>query len=399
MRLRSFAVADGGSYRMMPGGLSQVAAESSSVVVTTTLGAQAKDVWVLSSSLDTAAELAPSDQVRGQVAAAISPRVAETLFWLGRYAERAEDVSRLVAVTDNRWHDVHPGVDPAVPRCVEVLMLGLIEVTAPWPLLPVPDGDPYTVLRALIGDVHRSGTLAHDVRRVRELANASRDQLSTDTWAVFRDLDRVLAPFATSGGSRDVAASMSALRAALMAFAGLAAESMVRDSGWHFMDTGRRIERALQIARLLQSCLGAEYSPSVETLVEESTLIAAESIITHRRRYPAQSGVDTVLELLLVDRDNPRSMAFQLDRLAVDLRRISSSTPAEDPLDEQLLRVSAHLLAVDCTALAEADSTGRRSALDALLGQLIGELHQLASAVEQAHFAHVGTLRPFVASA
>ncbi|MCW2494352.1 circularly permuted type 2 ATP-grasp protein [Jatrophihabitans sp.] len=399
MRLRSFAVADGGSYRMMPGGLSQVAAESSSVVVTTTHGALAKDVWVLSSSPDTAAELAPSDLVRGQVAAAVSPRVAETLFWLGRYAERAEDVSRLVAVTDNRWHDVHPGVDPAVPQCVEVLMRGVIEVTAPWPLLAVSDGDPYTVLRAIIGDAHRSGTLAHDIRRVRELANASRDQLSTDTWAVFRDLDRVLAPFAPAGTTRDVAASMSALRAALMAFAGLAAESMVRDSGWHFMDTGRRIERALQIARLLQSCLGAEYAPSVATLVEESTLIAAESIITHRRRYPAQSGVDTVLELLLVDRDNPRSMAFQLDRLAVDLRRISSGTAGEDPLSEQLLRISAHLLAVDCSALAESDSTGRRTALDGLLGQLIAELHQLAGAVEQAHFAHLGTLRPFVASA
>jgi uncharacterized alpha-E superfamily protein len=367
-------------------------------VVTTQNGSLAKDVWVLSSSPVTAAEMGPSDQIRGQVVAAISPRVAESLFWLGRYAERAEDISRLVAVTDNRWHDLHPGVDPALPQCVEALTHGIVEITAPWPPLANGQADPQSVLAAVIGDAHRAGTLAHDVRRVRELANASRDQLSTDTWAVFRELDRVMVPF--NGGyvsvERDVSAAMSTLRAGLMAFAGLASESMVRDSGWHFMDSGRRIERALQIARLLQSCLVSAYAPSVETLVEESVLIAAESIITHRRRYPAQSGADTVLELLLVDRDNPRSVAFQLDRLAVDLRRIAPIASGDDPLDGQLLRISARLLAVDCASLAYVDASGRRAALDELLTAVITELHQLAAALEQTHFAHLGTLQPLL---
>jgi uncharacterized alpha-E superfamily protein len=161
------------------------------------------------------------------------------------------------------------------------------------------------------------------------------------------------------------------------------------------MDSGRRIERALQIIRLLQACLLIQHSPAVNTLVEESALVAAESGITHRRRYPAQSGVDTVLELLLSDRDNPRSVAFQLDRLASDLRRIAVGS-AGDELDQQLQRVSAQLLSVDCATLAKVDDAGIRVALGDLLRDLVDELHQLALAVEAEHFPHLGTLQQLV---
>jgi len=340
MILRSFAVAEGGSYRVLPGGLTRVAPEATSVVVATQHGAIAKDVWVLSSSPVAVDDRIVTDRPAGQVASVISPRVAESLFWLGRYAERAEDVSRLVAVTDNRWHDVHPGVDSAVPECLEVLLGAVLAIAAPWPKSPDDDDHPHRQLFSVIGDARRTGTLAHDVRRIRELAGASRDQLSTDTWAVFEDLEHQLLPFA-HGGSGDIAAAMSSLRESLLAFAGLAAESMVRDSGWMFMDAGRRIERALQLARLLKGCLVQSYRPAVATLVQESTLIAAESIITHRRRYPAQSGADTVLELLLIDRDNPRSLAFQLDRLASDLRRIGATAASEPEADTLVLGITA----------------------------------------------------------
>jgi uncharacterized circularly permuted ATP-grasp superfamily protein/uncharacterized alpha-E superfamily protein len=388
--LRSFAVAEGGSYRILPGGLSRVAPGPSSIVVTTQAGALAKDVWVLSSSPVTAHDLGTPELVRGRVVSAVSPRVAESLFWLGRYAERAEDLSRLIAVTDNRWHDVHPGVDPAVRQCVDILLNAVSEVTTVWPSREFTDDHPHRILFAVVGDTRRPGTLAHDVRRVRELANASRDQLSTDTWAVLSDLDRDLSQ------RGDIALAMSSLRESLMAFAGLAAESMVRDAGWHFMDAGRRLERALQLARLLRSCLGRRPPAGAEPLVEESTLIAAESIITHRRRYPAQSGADTVLELLLLDRDNPRSLAFQLDRLAGDLRRIALPTASDDGLDDEVQQLSTRLTALDCADLDVVDEYGNRNALTQLLAEVISALHRLARNIEQAHFAHLGTLQQLI---
>jgi uncharacterized alpha-E superfamily protein len=178
-----------------------------------------------------------------------------------------------------------------------------------------------------------------------------------------------------------------------MAFAGLAAESMVRDAGWRFMDIGRRLERALQIARLLRGTLVQRRLPDVDALVAESTLIAAESIITHRRRYPAQAGAETVFELLLLDRDNPRSLAFQLDRLAADLRRIDSPDPGFTHLVD---RVAARLLALDPRTLDVVGDDERRTELDELLDAVVDDLHGLALAIESAHFAHEGRLQQLV---
>jgi len=390
--LRTFAFADGASYRVLPGGLGRVSPDVSSRFVATSDGALAKDVWVLSSTPSAFDESRPSDGAHGQLVAAVSPRVAESLFWLGRYAERAEDVSRLVAVADNRWHDIHPGVDPAIPQCVDVLIDALLAITATRPGGRTIADSPHDLLHVVIAGDGGPGTLAHDIRRIRELASASRDQLSTDTWAILRGLERALRPFhARLGG--DVATAMTTLRESLMAFAGLAAESMVRDSGWLFMDAGRRVERALQIARLLRGALVSSISPEVDALTEESTLIAAESIITHRRRYSARSGAATVLELLLIDRDNPRSLAFQLDRLALDLRRIGSPGEVEQTLEDRALRISARLLAVDCQALALTDPAGSRGDLDLLLASIVDELHELAAAVDTTHFAGPSQLR------
>ncbi len=394
--VRSFAVAEGSSYRILPGGLSRVLPDTGLDVSLRRPGSQAKDVWVLSSSPVLVDEPATPALARGQVVAAISPRVAEALFWLGRYAERAEDVSRLIAVTDNRWHDVHDGVDPAVPECVDILLDAAMSVSSPWPPIDTGLTDPHAMLNSIIGDDgQRSGTVAHDVRRIRELANASRDQLSTDTWAILSDLERGLQPV-SYGVNLDIATSMASLREALMAFAGLAAESMVRDSGWHFMDAGRRLERALQVARLLRATFITQYAPEVEALVEESTLVAAESIITHRRRYPAQSGADTVFELLLMDRDNPRSLAFQLDRLASDLRRLAPAGSTDTGLDRRVQHSAARLLAADCRALAGVGADGRRAGLEELLGASVDDLHELATAIAQAHFVQQGRLQPLV---
>jgi uncharacterized circularly permuted ATP-grasp superfamily protein/uncharacterized alpha-E superfamily protein len=395
--LRSFAVADGSSYRLLAGGLSRVAPKTGAIVVSTQQGAAAKDVWVLASPTSLVEDRHEPDLVAPErVVAAISPRIAEDLFWLGRYAERAENLGRLAGVMDNRWHDVHHGADPAVGECVRVLRDALVTIAAPWPQL-ADDGtqDPHRELCTLIGDEKRTGTLAYDARHIRELASATRDQLSNDTWAVLSGLDRGLRPFA-DGARGDVPAALSALREALLAFAGLAAESMVRDSGWHFMDAGRRIERALHVARLLGSCLVAARSPAVDALVVESLLIATESIITHRRRYRAESGVDTVLELVVFDRDNPRALAYQLDQLKADVRRIPVAGPLAEHLEERVLRTAARLWAAEAGALAVVDSTGRRTALEKLLGRLVAELHEFATAVEAAHFVQPPSLRQLV---
>jgi uncharacterized circularly permuted ATP-grasp superfamily protein/uncharacterized alpha-E superfamily protein len=405
--LRTFAVADEDSYQLMPGGLTRAPLIRDSVVISNSSGAISKDVWVLSAASQAGQEsYRPGLTGPETVSAAVSPRVGEDLYWLGRYTERAESVTRLLRVVDNRWRDLHPAPNPALARCLATLLQALTAVTGTWPGF-AGDGAgarlsaPEQEILSLIGDETRPGALAHDLSRVRALANAVRDQLSADTWTVLSGLDRSLLPFShgyspnSQGLSRSLeatSAGLARLLHAMLAFSGLAAESMVRDTGWYLLDAGRRVERALQVTGLLRYTLAERRPAADEGLVNESVLIAAESIITHRRRYPAHAGADTVLELLLADAGNPRALAFQLARLSTDLGQISSDHPSAVSARELLSSIEGRLVAADLYGLARADDEGRQSLAD-LLDGVLDDLHTLHQLIESAYFTKQGRLQ------
>ncbi len=404
--LRTFAVAAGDTYQVMRGGLTRVGRTVDAIVVSNSQGASSKDVWILSDDVQEPGEAGLSALAAmvgpETVSAAVSPRVAEDLYWLGRYAERAESIVRLLRVIDNRWRDLHPAPDPALARCLVSLFEALTTVTTTWPGF-VGDGAgarlaaPQEELASLLGDDRRTGTLAHDLRRIRELATAVRDQLSPDTWTVLSGLDRGLSPLVRGDGDgqspAEFSAGLAGLMQAMLAFSGLISESMVRDVGWYLLDAGRRIERALQLTRLLRSCLADTHPPATQHLMAESVLIAAESIITHRRRYPAQSGIGGVIELLLTDRGNPRSVAFQLDRIDTDLLHAGELTDAVEQARTIPAELAALLQNADLMALTVAEHN-ERTHLVLFLDHVDEELTRLHERIESAAFSRSAPLRP-----
>ena len=198
--LRTFGVAHGSGYSFLPGGLGRVAPDASSYVVSNLTGAPAKDVWVLDP--DTVAPGWAGDRmldvrpVRAYaVPAAIAPRAAEALHWLGRYAERAEGTARLLRVTDDLvedqggWADASGDV-PRTPGAAAAYALtdALGDVTG------APRGDvvPGAYVRAMVGDVRRPGTVAYAVGRLVRSSQDVRDLLSTDIWHVLSRLERTV---------------------------------------------------------------------------------------------------------------------------------------------------------------------------------------------------------------
>ncbi len=101
----------------------------------------------------------------------------------------------------------------------------------------------------------------------------------------------------------------------LLALNGIVSENMVRDPGWYMLDSGRGLERALQVSALLRVTVCTERSPEIDRLVTEAVLAAAESIVTFRRRYQLRARMEGLVELLVFDPINPRSLAFQLTRV------------------------------------------------------------------------------------
>jgi uncharacterized alpha-E superfamily protein len=410
--LRAFAVARNDSYAVMPGGLTRVTgsaqtaggdvAPGDSFRISNQTGAISKDTWVLASEPE---KLSSFWLKSGPTVAAIhtdasmSSRAAENLFWMGRYAERAEAMVRLLRVVHDRRNDFQrAGTNPAGTECLHVLLAALTQVSATYPGFVGTKGTeqlgaPGSELFNLVVDEERSGTLAHSVRYLLAASRAVRDQLSNDTWLVVGDLDQEIRDLRTSDPHRPavVQHTLGRIMQNLLALSGLAGESMVRDPGWRFMDAGRRIERGHQLAALLRATVTIDRSTATDSLLLESVLIATESIITYRRRYRSHAQLETLLNLLLLDSDNPRSLAYQLDHLATDvrlMRKADRATNLSDP-ERLVLEASTALRLADTNLLAMPREDGTHPELDNFLTRILELLYRTANSIDGDFFVHL----------
>jgi uncharacterized circularly permuted ATP-grasp superfamily protein/uncharacterized alpha-E superfamily protein len=395
--VRTFAVSRGDRYAVMPGGLTRVAAAPDDELITNQTGALSKDTCVLSAEPEGLTgfwlqDVPDADVIEPQ--SSMSPRAAEHLFWLSRYAERAESLARLLRVISDRDNEFAAGATPAGVACVRCLLSALTMVSGTRPGF-VGDGrddllaDPEVELRSLLADEARPGTLAFDVRRMLDAAAQVRDQLSGDTWLVVGHLDRDLADLDRRLPGAPDQAALGRVMQALLALAGLASESMVRDAGWQFHEAGRRVERALQLSALLDATVTHSSDNPTDSLVLESVLIAAESIITYRHRYRSRAQIETVLDLLVLDPSNPRSLAYQVEALHAAIVALPGPLGRGEPLAEPLALAAANLVRrADTTLLGTTDPDGGRPALSQFLAELSGVLATVAQAVDEDHFSH-----------
>ncbi|HEY4186109.1 MAG TPA: circularly permuted type 2 ATP-grasp protein [Polyangia bacterium] len=397
---RSFAVAMGlkDGYAVMPGALARVANTSDNPEVSMQTGAGSKDTWVPSAGPVSSFSLLPSGQAveltRG--GSDLPSRAADDLYWLGRYAERAEGIARLARVFASRLREAPEGGTLMPESELGALYRALVAETE----LQVPTatsvevGRPLPVveeqLLAALLDANRPGSFAAVAQKVLRTARMVRDRLSADTWRVLTALDELRLP---PGAERAVpvataAALLDRMVLALAAFAGLATESMTRGQAWRFVDMGRRIERAGAGVLLLETTL-VNPLPAREGPLLEALLDVADSGMTYRRRYRATLLPAPVLDLLLTDETNPRSVIFQLRSLTRHLEALPapSSTGVRSP---QLRIAQSALAELD---LAEVESLtavvgGQRKTLKALLESLGGKIPALSDSLSSSYLSH-----------
>jgi uncharacterized circularly permuted ATP-grasp superfamily protein/uncharacterized alpha-E superfamily protein len=395
--LRTFAVADQEGYRVLAGGLA-LEAPPGEHLVSSSRGAVAHDVWVIAADSEAVLDpwtLGAAEEPAPRRSVAVPPRTAENMFWLARYAERAGDTVRVMRAVVDRWYD--HARRPVAPggRALAVLLDAVgAAYPAGWPEPPAVEsaltGDTTRrTLRALLLDRDQPGTVAWSVQHLADAAAAVRDQMSTDFWLPLASIERALeqeqAAQRAPGSTTGLLPVLDRLLEALLAMAGVGAEGMVRDAGWHLMDAGRRLERALYLVESLDATLTSARPDEVETYVLESVLIAHESSITYRRRHAARPETASLLDLLVADTDNPRSLVFQLLRLRDDLAQVPAHLPvdARDRLAQDLVDLSREL---DPRSAATVVGE-RREQLAEVLESLRWRLTALAHEIATVHFA------------
>jgi uncharacterized alpha-E superfamily protein len=393
--LRSFLVADDQDYLAMPGALTRVAAQRDSLVVSSQSGALSKDTWVLATEpekqVSLLGEVRQLKPPAGQDAE-LPGRVADNLFWVGRYAERAEFNSRLLRLTLQSLVTGENDYNGCLPR----LLAAVTEQTLTQPgfvgngaerRLKAPEQE----LLAVIADRERSGSLAQTMHNLLLAARSVRDRLSTDTWSVVNDIDDELYSLQQIAPERlaDALDVLDNLVKALSALSGLTQENMTRGRGWLFLDIGRRLERSVQTTRLLNSLLVPDSGEADMAVLMESLLLVVESMMSYRRRY--RSGLDaaSVLETVVADALNPRSLVYQVARMEAhvnDLPREREPGYGSE-LKRLALETATMVRLADVRQLAGLNSQSRRrDTLAAFLGGMGQRLPALSNQLAAAYF-------------
>ena len=394
--LRTFLTASQDSFVVMPGGLTRVGEQPESRIVTNQTGAISKDTWVLASEPEQIDTLLPQTQVAYHQMQETLPGVAaENLFWLARYAERAENMIRLIRNIHKRRNEILQLGDPVNQATLIVLLRGLTHMSMTYPGFSGAGAEarlaePTAEITGLICNKQRTGTLAANLAAFLNAAYAVRNLFSVDTRRVFNDIGDELAGLSQQapGDLQLLQGAQDRIITALMAIAGAASESMSRDLGWHFLNLGRRIERALLLIALLRAVLTSRETAEVEVLLLESVLAVAESLTLYRRRFRNRPQFEATLDLLLLDETNSRSLIYQLNAARQHLEVLPGQGGRPYKKEMRLILEAVNLLNMaDAEELMESDG-GTRPRLDTLLAGLGHSLSETSIALSATYFTH-----------
>ncbi len=391
--VRTFLVRDGQDYHAMPGGHARVPSTHHEFFrAPLRHHGIGKDVWVLSEDGSRSVSVgapAPQRLAPERAGAVLPSRAADNLFWLGRYVERLDNGSRLLRAA--LWRLATGTLGPRDMAELRAIAHSLEHFSLIDTAAAQAPPDSRVLAQALTQAAGPEQPLHDTFRAIQRIGATVRDRLSGDMWQAINQMlgdARRRLDYGFGDIDRLITALDDLIRFSAT-FSGLASENMTRGPGWRFLDIGRRIERGVFVG---QGALGAfmlqpvAWEPAMRLALE-----LCDSTITYRSRYLAALQPAPVLDLVLADDSNPRSLSFQLRRLDEHLEALPNRTG-----DLTVLPVAE--IANDLNAvvrLFERGDAGKHSEgaplamLQDLLDESAHSLRSLSNAITRTYFTHV----------
>ena len=393
--LRAYVLNTGSGWLAIPGGLVRVA-DAEGSVVSMQRGGHSKDAWVLwDGPVDTFSMLRPRHEPveLHRASRAVPSSVADNAFWLGRYAERAENIARILrSVTPRvrRAEEAELGCLLRLHSCLESRHSKLSKAKHRRPTSLELELE----LISLMTDKKRPDSLTSTLSEVSRIGGSVRERLSADMMFLIGQL-RDSMPTERITQFLESPAMLTGCLELLSAFSGMEHENINRGLGWLFLSLGRRFERAIYLTRQLREVtrpLAEQDWPLLECLLE-----VADSSMIYRTRYFTTLQPLAVLDVIMADETNPRSLVFHLSQI-VDLYQ---KLPRHLREDAQAMRNAlVSLRNFDLRELkfplpgaaTVANGSDGLSRLERFLRELESLLPSWSNSISSRYFSHARTL-------
>lgn len=407
LALRSFHLNTGDQIQVLPGALARVGNDELELMHSPVSGNMTLDCWITSDQpVDQQKTLLSDSKAKIRLRRGgdeLPSRVAEHLYWLGRYAERGEAIARVLRTTLNRIAGEENWDTLAEVRRLVYTLASMGQIEPSFAVESFVANLPHVekVLPASVLDGDQPRGLIRTIESVVNNATAVRDRLSIDAYRIIQrasqELNRpVIGPaISTDAASGTAPISISEalerigmLIADLLSLAGVFSESFVRTHAWQFLDLGRRIERADHTCDLLTTmlCPPTEDGKAVCMAVLEIT----DSSMTYRSRYMNLVRLGPVIDLLVTDETNPRSLRYQLDRIADLLDQLPSvdAPVGLSTIQRIVIDLQYKVTTADPIELSELGSDGTLEKLRDMLSSVALKLPQLSDGISARYLIH-----------
>ena len=376
---------------IMPGGLARLGT-TNDVVISTRLGGESKDVWIRHSESDSLVSL-PKELRRFQFAQPeTTSHAAENLFWAGRNAERIDFISRFLhrIITGRMFGFYH---DPDGELQHENFLVKALYTFSGGNASTVESQSNGDKIMRLLSPDKKNFSLSRQIDHFRRNTSATREHWST---ACIRAIESIEHDWADSTRNlTDLFAFMPCLEELqrnLAAFYGINHDSMTRDHGWSMLESGRLLERCVNITRLLQFRLEEAIPDVIRQLIDESILFLFDSFGTYQKANRAETETRTIFLLVLDESNYPRSIRFLLNRIQTALAKLPEAGDEVAHPVEYISRLRSGLDACCEVLHSDQDSTFpvNAAAMSARLKALEEDLYSLGVNITKAYFNLIG---------
>ena len=391
LMLRVFAVSDGPrSWRVLPGGLTRIVSAALEIA-SMQRGGSSADTWVMTEGEVDSTSLLHYDQPAveiGHRSRSATSRAAENLFWLGRYTERTENSTRLARLVLESLNGEDQSSQPLLAWLGEMAVANALVL----PAVPPPTQARRVFERSLIaalGDTDGGASVGFSLAALRGAASAVRERLSLEQWNVIvraeQEFFRGCAACAADGDYTSVEALrvLETLSGRTAAMTGSQTDRMTRDDGWRLLSSGRHLERLGFLASALRSAI--ETGALFDEGGFEAVVALFDSTITFHAQYQQRHDIAALLDLLVLDRDNPRSLGWVAQTLRGRLAKLARGTSGEAS-DIALTVPDPEQWSLQ--AMCERDAQGRYAGLLELLARCVDAAHRLSDDLGARYFTH-----------
>ncbi|UFH54362.1 circularly permuted type 2 ATP-grasp protein [Spirosoma sp. KNUC1025] len=398
--IRAFLTATPTGYQVMEGGLTRSSAVKDKFTFSNQYGSVSKDTWIVSDEAEIIRERIKLPATSYQQSQASLPsRSAENLYWAARYSERSMSATSFLMITLNALNFQRNFGSENKTQHIDILLKTISNLIHIEPYFSDEKKDdfknPYPIIAECISNAAKVGTITSTIQSFLMTMIAVRERWNIVTWRtidVVENINQKLQQIHSNQNPNEIHNTLNNLQSSLFTFYGIVSESIPRNNGYYLFETGKLIERILSKITIIKSIFSIKTEPFIENELMEVVLMNHFALSHYRSTYKTNFEKEYVLDMILLDKHIPSSLAYLLDSLDHTISQLPQTSGRLSKSRKAILEAVTQIKLIDIAGIATVEPESQAyEKLSTILSQVYSLILSVSDYITDQYFNHTAT--------